>query len=73
MTGSLGWADNVILAMAPLGIVTIIVAAIRVGGPLWMKRLIGRSREPMASAEMELMSSTSPDVSELWNGQGLYA
>lgn len=71
MTGSLGWADNVILAMAPLGIVTIIVAAIRVGGPLWMKRIIGRSREPMASAEMELMSSTSPDVSELWNGQGL--
>ncbi|KAK0744843.1 hypothetical protein B0T21DRAFT_358546 [Apiosordaria backusii] len=71
MSGSLGWADNVILAMAPLGIVTIIVAAIRVGGPPWMKRVIGRGREPLANAEMELMSSTSSDVCELWNGQGL--
>ncbi|KAK4171560.1 hypothetical protein QBC36DRAFT_391045 [Triangularia setosa] len=61
MTGSMGWADNVILAMAPLGIVTIMVAAIRVGG----------AGNRWQSAEMELMSSTSRDVSELWNGQGL--
>ncbi|KAK4200001.1 hypothetical protein QBC40DRAFT_340172 [Triangularia verruculosa] len=71
MTGSMGWADNIILAMAPLGIITIIVASIRVAGPLWMKSIIGRGREPLAGAEMELMSSTSSDVSELWNGQGL--
>ena len=29
----MGWADNIILAMAPLGVMTIIVGAIRVGGP----------------------------------------
>ncbi|WAO86219.1 Hypothetical protein NCS54_00348500 [Fusarium falciforme] len=33
MSQSTGWADNIILAMAPLGIITIIVSAIRVGGP----------------------------------------
>ncbi len=27
LSQSLGWADNIILAMAPLGIITIIVAA----------------------------------------------
>ncbi|KAF5710354.1 ankyrin repeat [Fusarium mundagurra] len=54
--------------MAPLGILTIIVSAIRVGGPSWLKAIIGRARENLAAAEVELMSSTSVDVCELWNG-----
>ena len=33
MSQSMGWADSIILAMAPLGVVTAVVAAIRVGGP----------------------------------------
>lgn len=37
MSQSMGWADDIILAMAPLGIITAIVAAIRVGGPSWLK------------------------------------
>lgn len=65
----MGWADNIILAMAPLGIITAIVGAIRVGGPSWLKAIIGRARESRAVAEAELMSSTSNDVCELWNGQ----
>lgn len=69
MSQSMGWADNFILAMAPLGIITAIVSAIRVGGPSWLKALIGRSRENLAVAEADLMSSTSKDVCELWNGQ----
>lgn len=69
MSQSLGWADNIILAMAPLGITTIIVSAIRVGGPVWLKAIIGRAMENRAAAEVELMSSTSHEVSELWNGQ----
>ncbi|KAK4205323.1 ankyrin repeat-containing domain protein [Triangularia verruculosa] len=69
MSQSTGWADNIILAMAPLGIVTIIVAAIRVGGPFWLRSLIGRARENRAVPEAELMSSTSNEVCELWNGQ----
>ena len=68
MSQSTGWADNIILAMAPLGIVTAIVGAIRVGGPSWLKAIIGRARESRAVAESELMSSTSNEVCELWNG-----
>ncbi|KAF4425752.1 hypothetical protein CFRS1_v000713 [Colletotrichum fructicola] len=40
MSGAMGWADNIILAMAPLGIITAIVGAIRVGGPSWLKAVI---------------------------------
>ncbi|RYP43916.1 hypothetical protein DL768_009575 [Monosporascus sp. mg162] len=69
MSQSMGWADNIILAMAPLGIITAIVGAIRVGGPSWLKAIIGRARESRAVAESELMSSTSNEVCELWNGQ----
>ncbi|KAI6762512.1 hypothetical protein HG530_008492 [Fusarium avenaceum] len=69
MSQSMGWADHFILAMAPVGIITIIVSAIRVGGPSWLKAIIGRARENLAVAEAELMSSTSKEVCELWNGQ----
>ncbi|KAJ3538230.1 hypothetical protein NM208_g6000 [Fusarium decemcellulare] len=66
---SMGWADNVLLAMAPIGIITTIVSAIRVGGPSWLKALVGRARENLAIAEAELMSSTSDEVCEVWNGK----
>jgi hypothetical protein len=57
--------------MAPLGILTAIVGAIRVGGPSWIRAVIGRARENRASAEVELMSSTSHEVCELWNGESI--
>ncbi|CZR48945.1 uncharacterized protein FPRO_12385 [Fusarium proliferatum ET1] len=63
-----GWAESFTLAMAPLGILTIIVSAIRVRGLSWLKAIIGRARENLAAAEIELMCSTSVDVCELWNG-----
>ena len=69
MSQSMGWADNIIFAMAPLGVITAIIGAIRVGGPVWLKAIVGRARENQATAEVELMSSTSTDVCELWNGQ----
>ena len=69
MSQSTGWFDNIVLAMAPLGIITTIVGAIRVGGPSWLKAIIGRARESRAVVEAELMSSTSHEVCELWNGQ----
>ena len=65
------WLDHIIFAMAPLGILTAIVAAIRVGGPSWLRAVVGRARENVAIVEMELMSSTSHEVCELWNGQGI--
>ncbi|KAF2279078.1 uncharacterized protein EI97DRAFT_371595, partial [Westerdykella ornata] len=66
---SLGWADNVLLAMGPLGIITTVISAIRVGGVRRLKALVGRAREGLATAERELLSSTSADVCELWSGQ----
>lgn len=39
---SLGWADNVLLAMGPPGIMTAIVSAIRVGGVRQLKAIVGR-------------------------------
>ncbi|KAF4829971.1 hypothetical protein CGCTS75_v006169 [Colletotrichum tropicale] len=66
---SMGWADNILLAIGPLGIITIIVSSIRVGGGKRLKTLIGRAREPKSTAEQELLSSTSENVCELWNGK----
>jgi hypothetical protein len=66
-----GWLDHIIFSMAPLGILTAIVAAIRVGGPSWLKVVIGRARENRATVEVESMSSTSHEVCELWNGHGI--
>jgi len=57
--------------MAPLGIITAIISAIRVGGPSWLRAVIGRARENRAASEVELMSSTSHEVCELWNGQAV--
>ncbi|KAI5782070.1 hypothetical protein DFH27DRAFT_488076, partial [Peziza echinospora] len=68
MSQSIYWYDHIIFAMGPLGIITAVVGAIRVGGPKWLRALIGRARESRGVAEMELMSSTSTDVCELWNG-----
>ncbi|KAI5788379.1 hypothetical protein EDC01DRAFT_617178, partial [Geopyxis carbonaria] len=71
MSQTTSWADNITFACAPLGIITAIVAAIRVGGPSWLKALVGRARENRGAAEIELLSSTSDEVSELWNGQAI--
>ncbi|KAF2793896.1 ankyrin, partial [Melanomma pulvis-pyrius CBS 109.77] len=71
MSESFSWLDHVVFAMAPLGIITAVVGAIRVGGPSWMRAIIGRARENRASAEVELMSSTSHEVCELWNGESV--
>ena len=65
------WLDHIIFAVAPLGIITAMVAAIRVGGPPWLRAVVGRARENVAAVEMELMSSTSHEVCELWNGEGI--
>ena len=71
MYTTVGWLDHIVFAMAPLGILTAVTAAIRVGGPGWMKAVIGRARENRATAELELMSSTSNEVCELCNGEGI--
>ncbi|CAH0039814.1 unnamed protein product [Clonostachys rhizophaga] len=68
MSQAMDWVDCIALAMAPIGIITILISAIRVSGPQCLKAIIGRARESTAAAEMELMSSTSKEVCELFNG-----
>ncbi|KAJ6257013.1 Ankyrin-2 [Drechslerella dactyloides] len=63
--------DNVIFAMAPLGLVTAVVSAIRVAGTPSMRAFIGRAQESPGSAEVELLSCTSETTSELFNEGGI--
>ena len=71
LSESLDWLDHVILAMAPLGILTVMVSAVRVRGSSAARAFIGRAQESRGNVEAELMSSTSHDVCELWNGDGV--
>lgn len=65
-----GW-DALTLAILPLGVLTIVVSAIRVSDVGILKAFIGRAQEPEAAAEVELCSSTSHSVCELWGGSGV--
>ncbi|KAF6808491.1 ankyrin repeat protein [Colletotrichum sojae] len=71
MSQSMGWADCIMLAMAPVGVITIMVSAIRVGGYKWLKAIVGRARENIVAAELGVMSSTSKEACELWNGRNV--
>ncbi|KAH7305431.1 hypothetical protein B0I35DRAFT_492769 [Stachybotrys elegans] len=71
MSESLTWLDHVIFAMVPVGIVTAITSAIRVQGTDVARAFIGRARENRALVEFELMSSTSHEVGEAFNGKGI--
>lgn len=66
----LTWADIIIFATCPLGIITAIVSAIRVCGSPSLRAFIGRAQEGAGVAEAELCSSTSRDVCELFSNNG---
>jgi len=55
--------------MGPLGIPAAITASIRASGYEFLKGLIGRAGESKAGIAKELMSSTSSEVCELWDGE----
>lgn len=61
--------DCILFALAPLGIITAIVATIRVAGSSILRVIIGRAKETRGNVEADLMSSTSSDVCELWSGE----
>jgi hypothetical protein len=63
--------DCIIFAACPIGIVTAVVSTIRVAAPNLWKAVVGRARESRAAAELEILSSTSDEVCELWNGHGI--
>ena len=53
MSQSIDWADDFLFAMAPLGILTVVVGAIRVSGYTSLRTLIGSAREPASQSEIE--------------------
>ncbi|OJD29377.1 endoglucanase [Diplodia corticola] len=63
--------DIIIFSIAPLGIITTIVSTIRVCGNSSLRALIGRAQEGAGNAEVELCSSTSREVCELYNNGGI--
>jgi hypothetical protein len=71
LSQSFTWYDCAIFALCPIGIITAIVSAVRVAAPNSWKAVVGRARESRAAAELELLSSTSDEVCELWSGQAI--
>ncbi|KAK2805360.1 hypothetical protein FQN51_000186 [Onygenales sp. PD_10] len=63
--------DIVIFAIAPLGIITSLISAIRVCGTAPIRAFIGRAQEGRGVAEAELCTSTSREVCELYNNGGV--
>ncbi|KAI9774161.1 MAG: hypothetical protein M1840_005254 [Geoglossum simile] len=57
--------------MAPIGILTAVVSAVRVCGHSSLRAFIGRSQEGDGIVEAELCTSTSRDVCELFNRGGI--
>ena len=47
--------ESLIFACAPLGILTAVTSAIRIGGNRKLKAMIGRAEDPDAVAEIELV------------------
>ncbi|KAF3132412.1 hypothetical protein TWF594_009541 [Orbilia oligospora] len=70
LSESLSTWDNIIFAMAPLGILTAVVSVIRVCGNSSLRAFIGRAQESPGT-EVELLSSVSETTSELWHNGGV--
>ncbi|KAK3995331.1 ankyrin repeat domain-containing protein 50 [Cladorrhinum sp. PSN332] len=68
---STSFIDYLIFALAPVGIVTAITAAIRVAGDGSLKAMIGRAQEGDGKVEAELCTSTSRDVCEVFHRGGI--
>ena len=71
LSESLTLLDYFIFAMAPLGILTAVVSAIRVRGGPSVRAFIGRAQEGTGVSEAELCSSTSRDICELYVDGGI--
>ncbi|KAF3312265.1 hypothetical protein TWF173_007419 [Orbilia oligospora] len=70
LSESLSIWDNIIFAMAPLGLLTAVVSVIRVCGSASLRAFIGRAQESSGVAEIEVLSCTSATTGELFNARG---
>ncbi|KAL7903346.1 hypothetical protein HDV63DRAFT_120359 [Trichoderma sp. SZMC 28014] len=71
LSESITLLDYYIFSIAPIGILTAVISAIRVCGSPSLRAFIGRAQEGGGDAEAELCSSTSRDVCELYNNGGI--
>jgi hypothetical protein len=71
LSRSIDWPDWIVFAIGPLGVVWILSATIRALGPPFLKNAIGKGSEDPSLIEKDLMSSTSAEVCELWNGHNV--
>lgn len=71
LSESTGILDSIIFGVAPIGVLTAVVSVIRLLGSASLRAFIGRAQEPHAEAQVELCSSTSDDVCELWSNGGI--
>ncbi|WAO95424.1 B30.2/SPRY domain-containing protein [Fusarium falciforme] len=71
LSQSFTWRDHLIFACVPLGIIAALSGAIRTRGPRLARSFIGRARESLATVEIDLMSSVSHEVCEMFNGSGI--
>ncbi|KAB8073732.1 hypothetical protein BDV29DRAFT_175032 [Aspergillus leporis] len=71
LSESISLLDNFIFALAPLGILTAAVSAIRVCGNSSLRAFIGRAQEGPGDAEHELLSCVSETTAELFNNSGI--
>ncbi|KAI1742809.1 hypothetical protein F4680DRAFT_411795 [Xylaria scruposa] len=68
LAGSIYFPDVILLGVAPIGIIAIMTSAIRVSGNRLLKSFIGRARDSPDDEEKEILTSTSVNVREIWNG-----
>jgi hypothetical protein len=63
--------DDFIFALAPLGVLTAVVSAIRVSGNSTLRAMIGRAQEDPASSEKEILSCVSNSTGEIFTESGV--
>jgi hypothetical protein len=63
--------DDFIFSLAPLGVLTAVVSAIRVRGNSTLRAFIGRAQEDPGTAERELLSCVSDSTAEIFSNSGV--
>ncbi|RAL09283.1 uncharacterized protein BO97DRAFT_427553 [Aspergillus homomorphus CBS 101889] len=69
LSQSVSVLDWVLFAIAPMGVPFAVLAVIRTSQMHFLKSLAGLAEDKPAHVERDLMSSTSSEVSEIWDGK----
>jgi hypothetical protein len=69
LSQSMDLADEIMIAMVPIGVLAIVSSAIRIARSSALRNMIGRAEESAEVAEKELLCSTSKNVCEIRSGR----